>query len=305
MDVPNFDDIKISTQTIIGISNILINTEKLFRKFVVTPYTVIEKRRGRKKKDDVHVEPDILPDGNIITIKFGDLIRGVDVNQKKKKGKFFRNALTLVMFMDGKLINFKITKNGRFQFTGCKSIEHAKKCIQYMWDQINTSDYQIQIKLNDNEKLYEYVDNTSIFDIKFLTVMTNIDFNIGFPIDREKLDEFINSQSVYNSLLETSFGYTGVNIKIRVNQNVDFDLPCQKYDKLTGTWNEYYIRYSEFIKEIGNQKYGTKSRYNTFLIFHSGNIIMSGYNPLFMKNCYQQFRKLLQDNRKCIEELLV
>ena len=108
MDVPNFDDIKISTQTIIGISNLTINTEKLFRKFTITPYKVVEKRRGRKKKDDVYVEPEILPDGQIITIKFGDLIRGVDVNQKKKQGKFFRNALTLVMFMDNKLINFKI-----------------------------------------------------------------------------------------------------------------------------------------------------------------------------------------------------
>lgn len=306
MEVPNFDDIKISTQTIIGISNIVINTEKLFRKFTVTPYKVVEKRRGRKKKDDVYVEPEVLPDGNIITIKFGDLIRGVDVNQKKKKGKFFRNALTLVMFMDGKLINFKITKNGRFQFTGCKSIEHAKKCIQYMWEQINTPEYQIQIKLNEHEKLYEYISSKDdIFNIKFLTVMTNIDFNIGFPIDREKLDEFINSQSVYNSLLETSFGYTGVNIKIKVDGNIDFDLPCQKYDKMNNNWVEYSTKYSEFVKDPSNQKYGTKSRYNTFLIFHSGNIIMSGYNTLFMKECYKQFRSLLQNNRKHIEELLI
>jgi TATA-box binding protein (TBP) (component of TFIID and TFIIIB) len=306
MEVPNFDDIKISTQTIIGISNIVINTEKLFRKFTVTPYKVVEKRRGRKKKDDVYIEPEVLPDGNIITIKFGDLIRGVDVNQKKKKGKFFRNALTLVMFMDGKLINFKITKNGRFQFTGCKSIEHAKKCIQYMWEQINTPEYQIQIKLNENDKLYEYIsDKCDTFDIKFLTVMTNIDFNIGFPIDREKLDEFINSQSIYNSLLETSFGYTGVNIKIRVDGNIDFDLPCQKYDKTTNKWIEYPVKYSEFVKEPSNQKYGNKSRYNTFLIFHSGNIIMSGYNTLFMKDCYKQFRTLLQNNRQHIEELLM
>lgn len=306
MEVPDFDEIKISTQTIIGISNIVINTEKLFRKFTITPYKVVEKRRGRKKKDDVYIEPEVLPDGNIITIKFGDLIRGVDINQKKKKGKFFRNALTLVMFMDGKLINFKITKNGRFQFTGCKSIEHAKQCIKYMWEQINTPEYQIQIKLNEDEKLYEYVDSKcDTFDIKFLTVMTNIDFNIGFPIDREKLDEFINSQSMYNSLLETSFGYTGVNIKIKVNQDVDFDLPCQKYDKKKNKWNEYNVKYSEFIKEMDNEKYGKKCRYNTFLIFHSGNIIMSGYNTLFMRDCYKQFRTLLQNNRKHIEELLV
>jgi len=305
MDIPEFDNIKISTQTIIGISNLTINTENLFRKFVVTPYKVIEKRRGRKKKDDVQIEPEILDDGNIITIKFGDLIRGVDMNQKKKKGKFFRNALTLVMFMDKKLVNFKITKNGRFQFTGCKSIEHAKKCIQYMWSQINTPEYQMQVKLNEDEELYKFTDKTEIFDIRFLTVMTNIDFNIGFPINREKLDEFINSQSVYNSLLETSFGYTGVNIKVKVNQAIDFDLPCEKYDKTTNEWIEYTVKYSDFVKDPPNEKYNSKSRYNTFLVFHSGNIIMSGYNTLFMRDCYKQFRTLLQNNRKHIEEVLL
>jgi TATA-box binding protein (TBP) (component of TFIID and TFIIIB) len=305
MDIPEFDNIKISTQTIIGISNITINIENLFRKFIVTPYQIIEKRRGRKKKDDVQIEPEILDNGNIITIKFGDLIRGVDTNQKKKKGKFFRNALTLVMFMDKKLINFKITKNGRFQFTGCKNIEHAMKCIQYMWSQINTSEYQIQVKLDEGEELYKFTDKTEIFNIRFLTVMTNIDFNIGFPINREKLDEFINSQSVYNSLLETSFGYTGVNIKVKVDQAIDFDLPCEKYDKTTNEWTAYTVKYSDFVKEPLNEKYNSKSRYNTFLVFHSGNIIMSGYNTLFMRDCYKQFRTLLQSNRKHIEEMLV
>lgn len=304
MEIPNFDDIKISTQTIIGISNLAINTDKLFHKFQVTPYKMIEKRRGRKKKDELHVDPEILKDGSIITIKFGDLIRGVDLRQKKKQGKFFRNALTLVMFMDQKLINFKITKNGRFQFTGCKNVEHAKQCIRYMWEQINTTEYQIQVKLNEHEELYTFTDKTENFDIKFLTVMTNIDFNVGFPINREKLDEFINTQSVYNSLLETSFGYTGVNIKIKVNQDLDFDIPSQTYDKVMAKWGEYPTKYSEFVKVETNKKYKAKNRYNTFLVFHSGNIIMSGFNPLYMKECYTQFRGLLQNNRKHIEEIL-
>lgn len=311
-DIPNFDDIKISTQTIIGISNLSINTEKLYRKFIVTPYTVIEKRRGRKKKDDVHIEPQIPIDGSIVTVKFGNLIRGVDIRQKKKQGKFFRNALTLVMALEGKFINFKITKNGRFQFTGCKSISHAKECIKHMWNQINTSEYLLQAKLSEDDEMYKYIDNSEVFNIKFVTVMTNIDFNIGFPINREKLDEFINSESIYNSLLDTSFGYTGVNIKIKVTQELDFDIPCQKY--VGDTWQEYSVKYSDFLRdenvknaESGSKvptKYDSKTRYNTFLVFHSGNIIMSGYNTLFMKDCYTQFRTLLQNNRKHIEEVL-
>lgn len=304
MDVPHFDTIKISTQTIIGISNLNVNTEKLFHKFTICPYKVIEKRRGRKKKTDIEEEPVILQDGSIITVKFGDLIRGVDIHQKKKQGKYFRNALTIVMFVDNKLVNFKITKNGRFQFTGCKSIIHAQKCIQHMWEQINSDNYHVKVKLDETNLLYTFIDESESLKIQFLTVMTNIDYNIGFSINREKLDVFINSQTHYNSLLETSFGYTGVNIKMKVEDEFDFDLPCLSYDKLSDTWNNYTIPYSEFLKlNSDNKKYKSKNRYNTFLVFHSGNIIMSGFNPLYMKDCYTMFRTMLLQNRHLIEEL--
>lgn len=303
MVTPKFEDIKISTQTIIGISNLSINIEKLFHKFQVVPYTVIEKRRGRKRKNDIEKKPEILPDGSIITVKYGDTIRGVDTKQRKKYGKFFRNALTLVMFIAGKHVNFKISKNGKFQFTGCKDIQHAIECIKYMWAQINTDEYKIQIKLDDSEALYTLKDKNQQFSIQFLTVMNNIDFNIGFPINRDKLDVFINSHTDYNSLLETSFGYTGVNIKIKVHNSPDFEMECISFDKETEKWVNSTILYSEFVKlDPVYRKYKDKPRYNTFLVFYSGVIIMSGFNPKYMKKDYQKFRKLLVENRESIQE---
>ena len=57
--------------------------------------------------------------------------------------------------------------------------------------------------------------------------MTNIDFNIGYIINREELNRYINEHTEYNSLLETSFGYTGVNIKIPVRQDLsNIKFPC-------------------------------------------------------------------------------
>ena len=301
-----FDDIKISTQTIIGISNLTINTEKLFNKFQIVPYKIIEKRRGRKKKSEVEQVPDILEDGSIITVKFGDTIRGVDTKQYKKQGKYFRNALTIVMFMDKKLINFKISKNGKFQFTGCKDVRHAIKCIQYMWGQINTEEYKINVKLDNNQSMYEFQDDSKQFTIRFLTVMANIDFNIGFPINREKLDIFVNSNTEYNSLLETSFGYTGVNIKIKVVDDIDFYINCMTFDDKKAEWVVSQILYSEFVTlNAEYRKYKDKLRCNTFLVFHSGNIIMSGFNPDYMRECYLKFRSLLVKNRKHIEEIIL
>lgn len=290
----DFNDMKISTQTIIGISNITIDTEQIFRKLEVTPYTIIEKRRGRKRKSEVEQIPVILDNGSIITLKFGETIRGVDAKRRKKQGKFFRNAVTVVMFMDKKTINFKITKNGRFQFTGCKDVSYAINCIKYIWKQIY-----------DVDTMYTINDNSDNFNIRFLTVMANIDFNIGFPINREKLDVFVNSNTCYNSLLETSFGYTGVNIKIKVIDPKDFYIQCMMYDKEFGTWIMTKILYSNFVNiDVQYQKYKTKQRSNTFLVFHSGNIIMSGFNPIYMSESYKEFTNLLLMNRTIIEEKL-
>jgi hypothetical protein len=304
--IKEFDDIKISTQTIIGISNLNINIEKLFHVFRISPYRVIEKRRGRKRKDEVDPVPEILPTGSIVAVKFGDAIRGVDTKQRKKRCKFFRNALTIVMFVDGKLVNYKISKNGKFQFTGCKDGRHAIECIKHMWSHIHEHDYAIiNAKLNEEDVLYTINDNKPMVTVRFLTVMTNIDFNIGFSINREKLDVFVNSNTHYNSLLETSFGYTGVNIKIKVPELIDFPIEHMSFDPVQKTWVHETVMYSDFLRvDPTYSKYGNKNRYNTFLVFHSGNIIMSGFNPKYMADCYRDFGKLLIDNRSRIEEQL-
>ena len=66
--------------------------------------------------------------------------------------------------------------------------------------------------------------------------MTNIDFNVGFNINREELDIYINSSTLFNSLLETSFGYTGVNIKILVDNTTDFDMDSMIFNEDSNTW---------------------------------------------------------------------
>ena len=118
----NFSGIAVSTKTIIGISNVELDIDGIFNKLPITPYVVIQRRRGRKKKEQ---EPDPnqdIPIGSIITAKLAGLVKGVDLKQKKKtdsRRKYFRNSLTIVMKIGvDKLINFKLSKNGKFQITG-------------------------------------------------------------------------------------------------------------------------------------------------------------------------------------------
>jgi len=284
-----FEDIKVSTKTIIAITNLEINISELFNYLEITKYIVKKKKRGRKKKDDVEDMNKDIEEGSIITLKYQDKLKGVDRKKKRNeitKRKYFRNALTVVLVLkDGKknkLINFKVSKNGKFQITGCKSVKHAEKTVQYIWEYIEK-----------NDKIYKLKEPH--FKIIFNTVMTNIDFNIGYYINRENLNKYINESTEYNSLLETSFGYTGVNIKIPIRQDLT-KIQFPYIIKKDGEWSRGETDGYEYIKK--------KKRYNTFLAFHSGNIIMSGMIKELMEPDYNFFVKILNESRELIREKL-
>ena len=183
---PKFEDIQVSTKTIIAFTNLEIDIENLFPKLTTKDYVIIPKKRGRKRKDEYVNPNENLEPGSIITLKYQDKVRGSDLKKKKvnKSQKYFRNALTMVMVIEkNKLLNFKISKNGKFQITGCKTVEHAKRVIKYIWDKIR--------KENDIYKLSE-----SYFKTIFNTVMTNIDFNIGYIMNNS-----VDTYKSFNSAL--------------------------------------------------------------------------------------------------------
>ena len=292
---PKFDDIKVSTKTIIAFSNLEIEIENLFYKLPITSYIVIPKKRGRKRREDCPNPNEKLEPGSIITVKYQDNARGVDIKAKKNKKskKYFRNALTIVMVIEkNKLINFKISKNGKFQITGCKNDEHAELCVKYFWNH-----------LKDLNEIYRI--NGDILKVLFLTVMTNIDFNIGFYVNREALDNYINTNTSYNSLLETSFGYTGVNIKIPMK--IDPNMEISSIHWIESNWENHTIRYTEYLnglspKDLQHAK--NKKKFNTFLVFQSGNIIMSGMIKKYMEPFYDNFFEIIENCKHKIKENL-
>ena len=292
---PEFNSIDVSTKTIIGVSNICVNIEEIFNHLDTKEYHVVKKKRGRRKKDAEQTNPNHLSEGDIISLKYRDQIKGVNLKKASHTNKFFRNALTVVMYVSDKFINFKLSQNGKFQITGPKKTEHAMTCIKIFWDLVK-----------DNTQLYTYKnEKDSIFRVSFLTVMTNIDFNIGFNVDREKLDTYINEFTKYNSLLEMSFGYTGVNIKFPIQEQLDFYLNRINY--IENEWSHDTITYKQYLESLSAAEYSkqiNKKRYNTFLVFHSGNVIMSGMIKKYMENEYNRFINIIKSCRPTIEEKL-
>jgi len=128
---PKFDDIKVSTKTYTANTNLTINLDILYKQLPITPYVVVVKKRGRKKKSDTFDPNKDVEYGSILTIKYENEIRGVELKPKKTKQqetkKWFRNSITIVILLD-KPVNFKVFRNGIFQMTGSKS-HHTLKCV--------------------------------------------------------------------------------------------------------------------------------------------------------------------------------
>jgi TATA-box binding protein (TBP) (component of TFIID and TFIIIB) len=296
---PEFDDIKVSTKTFTATTNLNIQIDQLYQNLPITPYTVITKRRGRKKKTEQPDPNQDVPEGSIITIKYENEIRGVELKPKKnkqgKKKKWFRNSITVVIILD-KPINFKICRNGTFQMTGCKSHSHAEECIKYTWKY-----------MKDNKEIYS-LSHGDTLESMFIPSMRNIDFSLGFLVDREKLNQYMSTQDKIHCLLETSFGYTGVNIKIPIDKDICLmDVKQLTYKPEDDTWSEEWKTYEDYLNTLSEKEKETKlsdKRFNTFLVFHSGKVIMSGLTADFMRDMYFYFTQIMQECYEQIEERL-
>lgn len=294
---PEFEENQVSTKTIIANINIEFDIKKLFESLPLTNFTFVKKKRGRKKKNENAKPPPALKEGSIITLKFEDKVRGVETKKssnKKRSKTYFRNSLTVVMDIKGKRINFKISKNGKFQITGCKTDLHAELCVKHIWNYIKDKEGDLYKKRADN------------VEIMFAPAMRNIDFKLGFLIDRQALAKYINVNTEYYAMLESSFGYTGVNLKIPMEDDIT-KLKIKKIIYKDDTWVETDTFYKEYLETFPlkeQKKKLAKKRYITFLAFHSGRIICSAMHKEFTIEPYKNFIQIIKDSRHIIEEKL-
>lgn len=297
----NFEDNKVSVKTIVLITNLTFDLQKLCDILPITDYIVIPKRRGRKRKEDkTNLNKDI-PKGSIITVRYKGKIKGVELKRKmrteKANDKYFRNSITIVMVIDTeKIINFKVSRNGKFQITGCRTNKHAEDCFSYFQEYIRPY----------RNSVYTLTDK--LLEVLYIPAMRNIDFNLNFLIDREKLSMYINMNTEYYAILESSIGYTGVNIKLPLEVDI-FNLPIRKrrWNMETNEYVEMTIPYLEYLNtltEKERRKKIEKERYNTFLVFHSGKCIMSGMSSFSMKNSYCSFMKVIDECKNIVMEKL-
>lgn len=282
-----FDDFLISTQTLIVAMNISIECQKFFDFIACKPITQISYNKAKKIID----EP--VEEGEIIFVQYKHEYKGMPL--KKVKEKYFLNSVTMIMKIDTKFINIKVSNKGKLQITGCNQTEYAVKILKKIWILIREPSLEGLI-WNWNEE------NDKIFKAKIIPVMCNINFSIGFHINREVLNHLINTETKYVSILETSDGYVGVNIKVSSKEESIDEILVDEYiceDCEATKWTRRSTSLKDYIETLSikeQRKKTAKCYVNTFLVFYSGKVIMSGgISYKNRKKAYQEFMDIIKN----------
>lgn len=256
-------------------------------KTIYTKLPVLEVEVPLTKKKRI---PDLkkvkAPYGSIISLRHGNDYRGIVTKPVLNTKNFFLNQVSCVLSLTVtsiKNLHIMMFKDS-LKIAGCKSTSQAIEAVELLWDAVK--------KIKDSYTITDNSPPTFIFD----TVMTNVDFKLGFNIDRKKLNNLVNDKKykhlIQGSRFETT-GNTNVNIKLYSHQPDDFRYQCLTIDK------------TPIVTSVPENKYAKKKQRKnttTFLVFRSSKVIESGRFIENMRNGYDEFIKIISENRHLIEE---
>lgn len=278
-----FSDMTRTTRTVIVGTNLTLNLVKVYDVLPVLPeYALPEKKKGRRKKDAVIVVP-VVESGSIISIKYNGNYKGTLLEKNKSKAAF-KNALTIVIDIEGRKVNFKLSKNGRFQITGNNSDHHIEQCVKHMWD-----------ILQKHPDVYELKED--VLRATFWSSMINFQVNLGFRLDRQTLNTYINEHTEYISVFETSSGSASVNIKIPLRFD---DLQLRTLACVRGVWSEGVVSYNEFVTKETGKITNRDKRFVSFLVFHTGEVIMTSMDKEVMEPYFKKFIDIIGECKDLI-----
>lgn len=308
-NIRDLGSLRVSTNTFIAITNAQIDTDLFFQYAPVCNYQRVEKSKYKSSSDRRKAQVDAvstnktLPKGSLIYLKKGKLSRGVNVRRNKQSKKScFLNSVSVDMLLEhDKIVNIKVSKNGKLQVTGCRTEQHFIDCVLSLYKlmKINQNRIgQVIVSIPDNANFQ------CIFDI----VMINYQFDFGFRIDREKLDTYFNENTEFISMFE-AFLNPGVRIrKEALVETNDSLLKIELQENLTAESSivKSKISFDQFFASLSlkdQDKALNRKKRHTFICFNSGNCILSSRGS-YMPEIYKQFVRIIYENRHVFEEKL-
>lgn len=229
------------------------------------------------------------------------------------KLEHFLNQLTIIMSI-GKNppLHIMMFKN-KLKIAGCKSVEDAMEAIILLWQNylVPLSNFKKRILYSPKKEIVlNVIENPKHISIKkpnelwgirkgydspefaFEIVMKNVDFTLGFNIDRYNLREVMNrkeySEHVHQSIYEPT-GHTNVNTKIYMEEPKNLQYAHLRFSAETvERFDETFIPFKSKTKK--------KVKYNTFIAFGSSKIILSGRYDSDMERAFNIFLSIIQEN---------
>ncbi len=293
-----FSDIPVSTQTFTVRSNI----------------QHIELHRFYDELQPMDPESPGGAQAAIICIKYQQNKKGCDpekdLKTKRKRAtskeqdapkRNFLNCITLIIQIE-KRINIKIFKNGVFQLTGCKDIDNVRKCLKLILAELSKANELAQ----QGSPCFQFEEGSDDFVIYIKSAMRNIDFNLGFKVNRTMLaqrlaciykedDDVIIPDAIGNKM--------DVKVKLRITREELENLPVIKITNSTNSAHsspkEEEILYKNclHIIEPDKKKLETKlkDKFVSISVFQNGKVLLSAMDASIQERYYQWFINLISE----------
>lgn len=206
-----------------------LNFSKLSSDLEISTITITCKLNTKMNVENIGKYIDISPH-EITEVKYGDdKIRSTSTKPKKRKNKTkdkvrdkkkniddpnFNNQASLYIYAGEKNISIKIFTNGSLQITGCKKLDDFNHSVNILCSKLMVKKL-VYDKKNNKMIKKEFVTNPenlgldNIFDFKI--GMINSNFEMGFMINREKLQDIIVKNNIHATYEPCT--HAAVNIK--------------------------------------------------------------------------------------------
>ena len=279
----DFSNIKVSTQTYIIHSN-LDNVDLL---------SVLERIELDVPYDDISEDYDDSDeyDGIAFPRLIGASYKQTHRGQAKRRklpapknttGKNFLNCVSLTIQLDpSKNINVKLFHNGVFQLTGCKCYEHAKKSLVIIWSRMDKIEGLCVFKKNSGF-------SSTHMEAYIVSAMRNVDFRLGFNINREALTKHVMQNTAYKTA-DITQSFMGVQLTIPIEYVGDMIIHKLSFypDR---EFTDETVRYDEFwdVKPDTRAK-AKKPKSVTISVFQTGQVLMSGIDEKYQIPVFKWF----------------
>jgi len=218
--------------------------------------------------------------------------------EEMKKINHFLNQLTAVLSIGKQpLLNIMMFKDN-LKIAGCKNVDDAVEAIMVLWQ-----DYIVDIP-----NAWHLKPGATSPRFVFEVVMRNVDFKLGFPIERPALNCLMNGDHFRDKIFMSQYestGHTNVNIKMFSRKPVGFQYDCLVMP-IGKEGKPHFIKLGDIPYKSAKkkEKEAKEEKYITFIVFSSSEIILSGRYDLNMKEMYEFFVRTVFKNRKIVEEKL-